>query len=310
MRASRTRIWGVAATAAALAVVAPSPALAGTARLKSVSDPDLGATQVLVYRADSGERNVVNASFRSGSYILSDSAGVTPGAGCVAQGPAKVGCALAAGTSVGGIAVFLRDRGDSAVSSGAEALISGGRGSDRLSGSSSPDSLLGGPGNDRLRGGGGQDELLGGSGDDRIRARDTFPDAVSCGSGQDRASLDALDYFPGRCERVRRTDPGGATVLDLLSSNSRGGTAGVAVGCPRDAVGRCRGTVSIRRQGRSLGKARFNVRRRRIRFANIRLPADIVQQLRQTGLAVTVVLKVREGRLHRTVTVPQLLPRL
>jgi Ca2+-binding RTX toxin-like protein len=310
MRASRTRIWGVAATVAALAVVAPTSALAGTARLKDVADPDLGATQVLVYRADSGEQNVVSAGFGGRSYTLSDAAGVAPGQGCVAQGPTKVACALASGKGTGGFALVLGDQGDSAVSSGAEALISGGRGNDRLSGSRRPDTLLGGPGNDRLRGRGGQDELGGGSGNDRIRARDTFPDVVSCGPGRDRASLDALDYFAGRCELVRRTDMAGATVLDLLSSKAGGGTARVAVGCPRDAVGKCSGTVSIRRNGRSLGKGRFKVRRRRIGFARIRLPADTVQQLGQGGLAVNVVLRVRDGGLHRTVTVPQLLPPL
>ena len=310
MKASRTRIWGVAATVAALAVVAPASALAGTARLRDVADPDLGATQVLVYQADSGERNVVSAGVASRSFTLSDAAGVTPGPGCVAQGATKVSCALASGKGAGGVALTLGDRSDTAVSSGAEALVSGGRGNDRLTGSRRPDSLLGGSGNDRLSGRGGQDELVGGSGNDRIRARDTFPDAVSCGPGRDRASLDALDYFPGRCEQVRRTDTAGATVLDLLTSKSRGGTARVAVGCPVDAVGKCRGTVSIRRSGRSIGKARFRVRHGRIGFARIRLSAATVQQLEQGGLAVTVVLRVRDGRLHRTVTVPQLLPGL
>jgi hypothetical protein len=310
MGAPRTRIWGIVAAAAALAAVAPTPALAGTARLRNVADPDLGAVQVLEYKADSGERNVVKAGFGARSFTLSDSAGVAPGPGCVAQGANKVGCALASGRGSGGFALLLGDRGDSAASSGAQALMAGGRGNDKLTGSRRPDSLLGGPGNDRLNGRSGQDELVGGSGNDRIRARDTFPDAVSCGRGLDKASLDALDYFPGGCEQVRRTDTGGATILDLLTSKSGGGTARVAVGCPADALGKCSGKVSIRYKGRSLGKARFKVRRRRIGFARIPLPADIVQQLKQTGLSVNVVLRVRNGRLHRTVTVPQLLPPL
>jgi hypothetical protein len=310
MRASRKRIWGVAATAAALAVVAPTPASAGTARLKDVADPDLGATQVLVYRADPGERNVVNGSFGSRSFTLSDSAGVTPGPGCVAQTPTRVGCALAGGKAAEGFAIVLGDRNDSAVTRGSGAITAGGRGNDRLSGSSHDDALAGGSGNDRLRGGAGQDELVGGSGNDLIRARDTFSDAVSCGSGRDRASLDGLDYFRSRCERIRRSDRAGATVLDLLSSRSAGGTARVAVGCPGDAVGKCRGRASIRQSGRSLGRGRFNVRRGRIGFARIHLPAATVQRLRQTSLSVTVVLTVREGRLHRTVTIPQRLPRL
>jgi hypothetical protein len=310
MRASRTRIWGVAATAAALAVVAPAPASAGTARLKDAADPDLGPSQVLVYRADPGERNGVSASFRSGSYTLSDSAGVTPGPGCVAQTPTRVGCPLTGGKAAEGFTLVLGDRNDTAVTRGADALTTGGKGNDRLSGSSHDDTLAGGSGNDRLRGGEGQDELVGGRGNDLLRARDTFSDVVSCGSGRDRASLDALDYFADRCERVRRSDQGGATVLDLLTSRSGGGTARVAVGCPRDAVGKCRGRVSIRQHGHSLGKARFNVRRRHIGFARIHLSAATVQRLKQTALSVTVVLQVREGRLHRTVTVPQQLPRL
>src|SRR3954471_11509523 len=118
MGAPRTRIWGIVAAAAALAAVAPTPALAGTARLKDVADPDLGAVQVLVYRADSGERNVVSAGFAGGSFTLSDAAGVTPATGCVAQGSTKVACALASGKGTGGFALVLGDRSDSAASSG------------------------------------------------------------------------------------------------------------------------------------------------------------------------------------------------
>jgi hypothetical protein len=312
MRASRTRIWGVtlALAAAGAAVYAPA-ASAGTAQLKdAVLRPTGQGVQVLVYRAGAGERNSVNASYGSGVFILSDRSGATPGTGCVADTPNRVRCSVAGGKPAGGIALVLGDGNDFAIATGTDAEIAGGSGNDSLFGSGHDDTLIGGSGNDLLEGGVGEDAMLGGSGNDRIQSRDSFTDAISCGKGRDRLIADGLDYFGDRCERVSRSDRAGATVIDLLSSRAGGGTATVLVGCPRDAPRTCRGSVRIREGSRTLGTARFSVKRKRIGRARIRLPDDVVRRLETTSFGVRVVLKANRGRLHRTVTVPQVLPGL
>jgi hypothetical protein len=300
----------LAIAAAGAAGMTPA-AYAGTAQLKDATLRPTGeAVQVLDYRAASGERNFVNANFGSGVFILSDRAGVTPGNGCVADSSTRVRCQLAAGKAVGGIAAVLGDRSDFAIASGTDAEIVGGSGNDRLFGSGHDDTLVGGSGNDVLEGGVGQDGLLGGSGNDRIQARDSFTDFVSCGKGRDRLTADGLDYFGDHCERVRRSDRGGATVIDLLSSRTDGGTATVLVGCPRDAPAGCRGSVRIREGTRTLGKASFSVKRGKLGPARIKLSEDVVRRLEESGFGVNVVLNANRGRLHRTVTVPQILPGL
>jgi hypothetical protein len=284
---------------------------AGTAQLRDATLRPTGeAVQVLVYRAVSGEKNFVNANFGSGVFILSDRAGVTPGNGCVANSSTRVRCPLAAGKTVGGVAAVLGDKNDFAIASGTDAQIAGGSGNDRLFGSGHDDTLLGDKGNDDLEGGVGQDELIGGSGNDRIQARDSFTDAVSCGSGRDKLTADGLDYFGDRCERVLRSDRPGATVIDLISSRADGGSATVLVGCPRDAASTCTGSVRLREGNRSLGRAKFSVKRRKLGRARIKLPEDVVRRLEESGFGVSVVLSTNRGRLHRTVTVPQLLPGL
>jgi hypothetical protein len=311
MRAPRTVIAGVVLPVIAALVAALAPAAsAGTARLKDGVGPSQGPIQTLVYQAARGERNVVNVSYGSGAFTLSDRAGVTPGPGCLAESLTRVGCPLTGGKGVGGIVASLGDGDDYAIASGTSAVLGGGTGNDSLFGSGHEDELAGGPGRDLLEGGVGQDTINGGGGNDRIRGRDSFPDVVSCGSGRDRATLDGLDYYADRCERVRRSDRAGATVVDLTSSRARGGTAIALVGCPRDAVGPCRGSVTLREHGHSLGKARFRVRRAHLGSARIRLPEDIVRRLEETGIGVNVVLRADVGRVHRTVTVPQLLPGL
>jgi hypothetical protein len=300
----------LAIAAAGAAGMAPA-ANAGTAQLRDATLRSTGeAVQVLVYRAASGEKNFVNANFGSGVFILSDRAGVTPGNGCVADSSTRLRCQLSAGKAVGGIAAILGDGDDYVIASGTDAEIAGGSGNDILFGSGHDDTLLGGSGADLIEGGVGEDALIGGSGNDRIQARDSFTDAISCGKGRDTLTADGLDYFGDRCERVRRSDRAGATVIDLLSSRTGGGTATVFVGCPRDAAATCRGSVRIREGNRTFGKAAFTVKRRKVRRVAIKLPEDVVRRLEQSGFGVNVVLTTKGRRLHRTLTVPQLLPGL
>jgi hemolysin type calcium-binding protein len=80
--------------------------------------------------------------------------------------------------------------------------LKGGQGNDRLSGGGGNDLLLGGSGNDRLTGGGGLDNLRGEAGNDLLNARDGKADRVDCGSGKDKAVVDAIDAPVRGCERV------------------------------------------------------------------------------------------------------------
>jgi hypothetical protein len=79
----------------------------------------------------------------------------------------------------------------------------GGSGDDSLTGDSGSNRLAGGPGADVLDGGSGPDELLGGDGDDRVLARDTTPEAIDCGAGNDSAVVDVDEDAPN-CETVDR----------------------------------------------------------------------------------------------------------
>jgi hypothetical protein len=74
--------------------------------------------------------------------------------------------------------------------------LKGGKGNDRMSGGGGNDLLFGGPGNDTLSGDGGLDDLRGEAGNDLLKARDDKADRVNCGSGRDKAIVDAIDGNP------------------------------------------------------------------------------------------------------------------
>ncbi|MGZ4257252.1 MAG: beta strand repeat-containing protein [Gaiellaceae bacterium] len=71
---------------------------------------------------------------------------------------------------------------------------------DQLSGNGGPNTLQGLGGNDQLDGGGGSDTIGGGNGDDSIYAKDGIADNVTCGSGNDTATVDAVDSVNADCE--------------------------------------------------------------------------------------------------------------
>ena len=96
--------------------------------------------------------------------------------------------------------------------SAVRADYNGGTGNDRLRGGAQDDTLNGGAGNDVISGMAGDDLLIGGRGhdflsagpgNDVIRAADGTRDDVRCGSGLDRATVDANDAVSRDCERVR-----------------------------------------------------------------------------------------------------------
>ena len=73
---------------------------------------------------------------------------------------------------------------------------------EQLTGTGGDDGIRGLDGDDELYGGEGRDVILGGAGDDFIETKDGAVDLVSCGSGDDVASVDLLDLLPGDCETV------------------------------------------------------------------------------------------------------------
>lgn len=131
---------------------------------------------------------------------------------------------------------------DTIVGSGAANRLDGWRGDDELRGGGGEDALFGGTGDDRTFGGDGQDTVEGGDGSDlvdggpgidtlngdqlpvcknstcatgrdTITARDGANDAVTCGPGEDSATLDPGDMIPSSgpdvCEQVDRGEGGG-----------------------------------------------------------------------------------------------------
>lgn len=114
--------------------------------------------------------------------------------------------------------------GDDVLRGGAgDDFLFGHNGDDRVSGEDGQDTIEGGDGSDTVDGGGGIDTLHGdkvqvcipsdcASGRDTILARDGTDETVTCGPGEDSATLDAADRIPasGRdvCEHVDRAAAG------------------------------------------------------------------------------------------------------
>lgn len=80
-------------------------------------------------------------------------------------------------------------------------VIAGG-GADTVTTGASDDNISGGPGDDTIDPGSGSDKVDGGDGDEQLKLRDTLPDDVTCGPGNDAAEFDPFDQFAGDCERA------------------------------------------------------------------------------------------------------------
>jgi hypothetical protein len=100
--------------------------------------------------------------------------------------------------------------GDYLPGSGGDDVILGRGGNDTLRGGAGNDRLDGGPGNDVIDGGPGADTILGGPGSDTILAADGTKDVIDCGTGNDKAVVDAIDVAKG-CESVSIGTPASAT---------------------------------------------------------------------------------------------------
>lgn len=202
-----------AATAAVLIfTVAPAAASASTTLTKSGSTIAVVATG-----ADSSDLDLDATGGSLEAYDFNGLA-LTPGAGCVADGPSGVSCDLTGVTKLtvdagagddyvtvqGALPAELR--GD-----GGFDHLQGGAGADVLDGGTGEDTLIGGLGNDQLIGGNGIDHFEGGLGDDDLMAADTLEDDfVSCGAGDDDLDHDLVDPFETDCEVIApevTTDP-------------------------------------------------------------------------------------------------------
>ena len=79
-----------------------------------------------------------------------------------------------------------------------------GRAENVLGGSPRTDVICGLDGKDRIRPGGGRDRVYAGPDADVVSVRDGRRDVVSCGSGLDSITADAIDRVASDCERVER----------------------------------------------------------------------------------------------------------
>lgn len=171
---------GTAWVVAFLAVV--SPALGGTAAVRTDRVGRDAGRDLLVYRAGSGERNRLTQRASDGALILRDPAGIDPGKGCRRTEPPSldtVRCRYKISfdeeLEEASLIVFLGDRDDRVLlDRGAPgAMLDGGPGRDVLRSSGANNVLRGGPGDDRLIGRGAYDLFDEGpvaNGHDELRA--------------------------------------------------------------------------------------------------------------------------------------------
>ena len=145
----------------------------------------------------------------------------------------------------------------------------GGSGDDALTGANGRDALRGGAGNDTITGGAGSDLLEGDDGDDTIAARDDQVDAVGCGAGTDKATLDPGDPAAD-CETADRPagtpgtpgNPGtaAASVVKILTGKVKVGKRRAAIKLECAGTAACAGTLVLSTaKAVKLGRARVVV---------------------------------------------------
>jgi Ca2+-binding RTX toxin-like protein len=117
--------------------------------------------------------------------------------------------------------------------------------------------LNAGDGNDRVRGTDAEDRINGEKGHDIVNSRDSAEDLLDCGPGIDLAFVDRRDFLRncnlviGGHLRVRVGDK---------SLEAVGGLAALPLKCA--GTKRCKGSVRLRRGGKTLGSAKFNIKHR------------------------------------------------
>jgi Ca2+-binding RTX toxin-like protein len=159
----------------------------------------------LRFRDPSDWPSTVSVTHEAGDLVVTDTAQLGAGPGCVQDGPRKVRCASAGVTGLdfdlgGGNdtatlsptlpAVAIGGDGHDVITGGAAAdTLDGAGGTDEVDGAGGNDSITGGWGPDTLAGGAGTNTLDGGDGDDTLRSAPGSPDTLIGG-----ASVDAVTY--------------------------------------------------------------------------------------------------------------------
>ena len=204
-----------------VAVIAGTGAVGASPALASVAAVDSGG-DLRVTDQPNTEFNDIRVFYESAitppQVNVSDSQGITPGAGCVTVTATRVRCADSPAIQSivvllgGNQDTFLAEGGAFALPFGLPVEVSGEAGADTITGSRNSDVLNGGSGNDDINGKGGEDllggfgdsgrdEFFGGTGVDKIKAADGERDRqIDCGAGDDRrAQRDSNDPQPRSC---------------------------------------------------------------------------------------------------------------
>jgi Ca2+-binding RTX toxin-like protein len=165
----------------------------------------------------------------------------------------------------------------------------------------------GGDGNDRIEGTDSPDRLFGGKGNDLIRARDKAADSVECEGGFDLAFVDKRDLVRA-CEIVL----GGKKKVKALGAKSLkvvGNRAAVRLRCV--ATARCVGKTALLRNGKTIGTAKFALKKGKSKTVRIKLNRrgqSLVAKARGKDMKVKLRIDARDsaGNGWRTSALTQL----
>jgi hypothetical protein len=152
----------------------------------------------------------------------------------------------------------------------------------------------------------GSDTLRGNSGNDTIDATGGKADTISCGAGNDKASLDLVDAIPPDCEDISQAAVGQHPTVGIShgAARVRGGRAlRVRLECPRKLRRGCRGKLTLRdAAGRSLGSRRY----RRIRRGRNRRVVVALNARGRRARRITAVASERDANGKPKTTIPRL----
>ena len=172
------------------------PATASASIASVEPDTESGAT-LTVEQGAGTEINHVTVARTAGAYVVTDSAGVTPGAGCTGQNATTVSCVPGSGVSeVRNLSIDTLG-GDDTMQIASTVT---GLGFVWLDGGDGNDTITGGPTDDFIDGGDGNDILGGGDGDDVFISYDAVADGYSDTPASDGA--DTMDGGPGSYDTV------------------------------------------------------------------------------------------------------------
>jgi hypothetical protein len=201
----RTVIAGRSARCAALlltaAAVAFVPATASASTAAVEADAEIGAT-LTVEEGASAQVNDVTVAMTGSTYVVTDTAGITPRQGCAALNATTVSCAAGSGADeVRNLDVSTDDLNDTieiaaTVTDLDLVWLEGGYGNDKITGGSTDDIIVGGNGDDILAGGDGDDLFIS---YDSVAGDDGWDTPAPDGS-------DAMDGGPGLYDVVTYGD--------------------------------------------------------------------------------------------------------